>query len=83
MRHLTSRLLTLLVMVGLLVFIGASKSTAVIRATCAQDCYEQYRPCLSQGQGDFFWCCAAYNECLVENCGSAPKCQLPEPYPPE
>lgn len=74
MRRLMSRVLTLLLMTGLLVFFGTSKSEAT---TCAQDCYNTYRPCLSQGQGDFFWCCAAYNECLVE-CGGQPKCQLPE-----
>ncbi len=83
MRHLTSRVLSLLVMVGLLVFFGASKSEAVAGASCTQDCYNQYSACLGYGQGDFFGCCAAYNECLVENCGLAPKCHLPEPYPPQ
>lgn len=84
MRHLTSRLLTLVVMVGLLVFFSASDSKAVASATnCTQTCYSQYSACLGQGQGDFYWCCAAYNECLVENCGGTPKCHLPEPYPPQ
>ncbi len=83
MRHLTSRLFTLLLLTGLLAFFGTTKSEAGLRATCSQDCYNQYSACLSYGQGDFFWCCAAYNDCLVENCGGSPKCQLPEPYPPE
>ena len=83
MRHLTSRLLTLVVMVGLLVFFSASDSQAVANAGCTQDCYSQYSACLGQGQGDFYWCCAAYNECLVENCGGTPKCRLPETYPPQ
>jgi hypothetical protein len=75
-----SRVLTLLLLTGLLVFFGESKSEA---NTCATDCYNQYSACLGYGQGDFYWCCAAYNECLAENCGSAPKCHLPEPYPPQ
>lgn len=83
LRPLTSRVLVLLLLVGLLVSVDASKSKAVTRANCAQDCYSLYSACLGQGQGDFFWCCAAYNECLAENCGSGPKCHLPEPYPPE
>ena len=83
MRHLTSRLLSLLAMVGLLVFFSTSKSGATVAASCTQDCYNQYSACLGQGQGDFYWCCAAYNECLADNCGLAPKCHLPEPYPSE
>jgi hypothetical protein len=81
MRQLTSRVLVLLVMVGMLVFMGTSKSQAVVNASCPQDCYNLYSACLGQGQGDFFWCCAAYNECLAENCGTGPRCYLPEPYP--
>lgn len=83
MRRLMSRVLTLLMLVGLLVVFGAPKSEAVVSANCTQDCYNQYSGCLGYGQGDFFWCCAAYNECLAENCGTGPKCHLPEPYPPE
>jgi hypothetical protein len=82
MRHLTSRLLSLLLLTGLLVFFSAPKSEAVVRLTCQQDCYNLYRACLSQGQGDFFWCCAAYNDCIAENCGGGPTCELPQ-YPPQ
>ena len=84
MRHLKFRVLVLLLMVGFLFFAGAARSGAVMGApSCAQACYNLYSECLGGGQGDFFWCCAAYNECLQENCASGPKCHLPEPWPPE
>ena len=81
MRRVTCGLLTLLLMVGLLVFLGIPKSQAVASESCTQDCYNLYSACLGQGQGDFFYCCAAYNQCLAENCGSSAKYHLPEPYP--
>ena len=82
MRHLTFRVFALLIMVGLLVFANMGKSEAVsCNGTCARACYDLYAPCLSGGSPNFFWCCAEYNAC-VEECGTCPKCALPE-SPPE
>lgn len=84
MPRLAFRMLTLLLLVGFLIFFSTAKSEAVMPdPTCTQNCYNLYSDCLGHGQGDFYWCCAAYNECLADNCGSGPKCHLPEPYPPE
>lgn len=83
MRHLMSRLLILLVLVGFLAFFNAPKSGAVALACnspCQQACWATYRPCLAPNSPDFFQCCTDYNAC-VEACGCNPTCHLPEEYP--
>jgi hypothetical protein len=81
MRHLTIRMLVLLLLAGFLIFAPMQKSKVKADGACTQACYNMYSACLGGGQGDFFYCCAAYNECLQENCGTGPKCHLPEQYP--
>jgi hypothetical protein len=57
MRHLMSRVLVLLVLVGFLVFFNAPKSEAVALACstpCQQACWATYRPCLGPNSPDFF-----------------------------
>lgn len=78
MRQLTIRLFVLMVMVGFLLLANVSKPQVVLAdSACVQACYNMYSACLGGGQGDFFYCCAAYNECLQENCATGPKCHLP------
>ena len=80
MRHLTFRVLVMLAMVGFLVFTPVQKSKVKADRACTQACYDMYSACLGGGQGDFFGCCAAYNERLQKNHGSGSKYHLPE-YP--
>ena len=81
MRHLAFRVFVLLLMVGFLIFAPVQKSKVIADGACTQACYNLYSECLSGGSSNFFYCCAAYNECLQENCGTGPKCHLPEEYP--
>jgi uncharacterized protein YgiB involved in biofilm formation len=81
MRQITFRVLILLAMVGLLIFAPTQESRVNADSACVQSCYAQYQWCLNGGGGDFFGCCAAYNDCLQENCATSPKCHLPIEYP--
>lgn len=84
MRHLTFRVLILLLMVGFLTFSNTGKSQAVAcNGSCYQSCYNEYTACINlYGSGGFFYCCEEFNACH-EACGTCPPCELPQPYPPE